>query len=134
MVKQRSTHILTSKQEAFAIAVASGKTQADAYRSAYDVKPTTKAVTIVKRASELMTDGDISGRVAELKKPIIAAAGITLESHLARLQHLGMKAEDAESYTAAISAEVARGKVAQLYTETVVVTGNFNVGIKINGK
>ncbi len=126
--------MLTPKQEAFAIAVASGMTQADAYRSAYDVKATTKAVTIIKRASELMTDGDISGRVEELKKPIIEAAGITLESHLARLEHLGKKAEKAESYTAAISAEVARGKVAQLYTDNLVVTGNFNVGIKINGK
>lgn len=126
--------MLTPKQEAFAIAVASGMTQADAYRSAYNVKPETKPEVTQVKASQLMADGKIRVRVEELKKPIIEAAGITLESHLARLEHLGKKAEDAESYTAAISAEVARGKVAQLYTDNINVTGNFNVGIKINGK
>ena len=126
--------MLTPKQEAFAIAVASGMTQADAYREAFNVKPTTKPETIQNNASRLIKDTKVSARVDELKKPIIEAAGITLESHLARLEHLGKKAEEAESFTAAISAEVARGKVAQLYTDNLVVTGNFNVGIKINGK
>ncbi len=81
-----------------------------------------------------MKKGEVRVRVEELKKPIIEAAGITLESHLNRLAHLGQKAEEAESYTAAISAEVARGKVAQLYTERVELTGNFNVDIKVHGK
>tara|TARA_R110000868_G_scaffold124211_1_gene328542 strand:+ start:331 stop:711 length:381 start_codon:yes stop_codon:yes gene_type:complete len=126
--------MLTPKQEAFAIAVASGKTQADAYREAFNVKPTTKPETIQNNASRLMKDTEVSARVEELKKPIIEAAGITLESHLARLEHLGKKAEDAESYTAAISAEVARGKVAQLYTERIEHTGNFSIGVRINGK
>ena len=126
--------MLTPKQEAFAIAVASGMTQADAYRSAYNVKPTTKPESVQTKAYQMMQMVQIRSRVDELKKPIIEAAGITLESHLARLEHLGKKAEEAESYTAAISAEVARGKVAQLYTDNINVTGNFNVGIKINGK
>jgi hypothetical protein len=126
--------MLTPKQEAFAIAVASGMTQADAYRSAYNVKPETKPEVTQVKASQLMADGKIRVRVEELKKPIIEAAGITLESHLARLEHLGKKAEDAESYTAAISAEVARGKVAQLYTERIEHTGNFSIGVRINGK
>jgi hypothetical protein len=126
--------MLTPKQEAFAIAVASGMTQADAYRSAYNVKPETKPETVQNKAYQMMQKGEVRARVDELKKPIIEAAGITLESHLARLEHLGKKAEDAESFTAAISAEVARGKVAQLYTDNINVTGNFNVGIKINGK
>lgn len=58
---------LTPKQELFAQEVASGKTQADAYRAAYDVKPTTKPETTYKRACELMADGNISGRIAELR-------------------------------------------------------------------
>lgn len=126
--------MLTSKQEAFAIAVASGKTQADAYRDAYNVKPTTSPASVQNKASLLMKKGEVRVRVEELKKPIIEASGITLESHLNRLAHLGQKAEEAESYTAAISAEVARGRVAQLYTERVELTGNFNVDIKVHGK
>jgi phage terminase small subunit len=126
--------MLTPKQEAFAIAVASGMTQADAYREAFTVKPTTKPESVLQLASRLMAKVNIRSRVDELKKPIIEAAGITLESHLARLEHLGKKAEDAESFTAAISAEVARGKVAQLYTERIEHTGNFSIGVRINGK
>lgn len=126
--------MLTPKQEAFAIAVASGMTQADAYRSAYNVKPETKPESVQQKAYQIMQKVEVRSRVEELKKPIIEAAGITLESHLARLEHLGKKAEDAESYTAAISAEVARGKVAQLYTERVEHTGNFSIGVRINGK
>lgn len=61
---------LTPKQEKFAQCVADGMTQADAYRTAFDVAATTKQETIYKRASELMADGDISGRVAELKQQL----------------------------------------------------------------
>lgn len=58
---------LTPKQERFAQEVASGKTQADAYRAAFNVKPTTKAETIQKRACELMADGKVRGRVEEIR-------------------------------------------------------------------
>lgn len=61
---------LTPKQEKFAQCVADGMTQADAYRTAFDVKPTTQQDTIYKRASELMANGDISGRVAELRQQL----------------------------------------------------------------
>jgi phage terminase small subunit len=57
---------LTAKQEAFAQAIASGKTQADAYRHAFDAG-NMKTETIHKRASELMANGDVKGRVVELK-------------------------------------------------------------------
>ena len=57
---------LTPKQEKFAQEVASGKSQADAYRAAFDCAKSSQT-TIIKRASELMANRDISGRVAELK-------------------------------------------------------------------
>jgi phage terminase small subunit len=118
---------MTPKQEAFAIAVSSGMTQADAYRSAYNVKPETKSETIINKAYQLMQKGDIRARVEELKKPIIAAAGLTLESHLARLAHLSKKAEEAENYGPAVTAETNRGKAAGLYTEKVAVTGAVSI-------
>jgi phage terminase small subunit len=118
---------MTPKQEAFAIAVSSGMTQADAYRSAYNVKPTTTPETVQNNASRLMKDTEVSARVEELKKPIIAAAGLTLESHLARLAHLSKKAEEAENYGPAVTAETNRGKAAGLYTEKVAVTGAVSI-------
>lgn len=70
---------LTPKQEAFAQSIADGMSQADAYRKAFDVKPTTKPETIHKRASELMADGDVAGRVTSLKAALASKALWTRE-------------------------------------------------------
>lgn len=70
---------LTPKQEAFCQAIADGMTQSDAYRSAFDVSPSTKAETIHKRASELIGNGEVTGRVAELKQALSAKALWTRE-------------------------------------------------------
>lgn len=59
--------MLTPKQEKFAQCVASGMTQADAYRTAYDCKPETKATSIQVNASRLMADATVSQRVKELQ-------------------------------------------------------------------
>ncbi len=61
---------LTPKQERFAQEVAQGKSQADAYRAAFNVKPTTKPETIQANASRLMADNMVSARVAELKAAV----------------------------------------------------------------
>ena len=61
------TQKLTAKQDKFARLVAEGKTQADAYREAYNAS-NMKPETIHKRASELFLDGVVAGRIAELKK------------------------------------------------------------------
>jgi hypothetical protein len=70
---------LTPKQEKFAQCVADGMTQADAYRAAFNVSPDSKIQTAIKRASELMLDGDISGRVAELRERLTQKALWTRE-------------------------------------------------------
>lgn len=103
---------LTPKQERFAQLVAEGKTQADAYRGAFDTKPTTKPETVQANASRLMADSNISARVDELRKPIIESVGITLESHLKDLMTLRNLAVKNNQINAAISAEIARGKAA----------------------
>lgn len=58
---------LTVKQEKFCQAVANGMTQADAYRSAFNAS-NMKDATIWKRASELMVNGAVAGRVAQLRE------------------------------------------------------------------
>jgi hypothetical protein len=64
---------LTGKQEAFAQAVASGMTQADAYRGAYDCENSSDEV-IWTNASTLMKHNEVSIRVAALKEAIAIAA------------------------------------------------------------
>ena len=122
---------LTAKQEAFAQAVVAGSSQADAYRAAYDAQDM-KAETIHKRSSELMANGAIAGRVQELREPAVKRAQITLESHLEDLQKLRNMAVKGNQYSAAISAEVARGKAAGLYVDRIEGT-NTNTNINLDG-
>ena len=63
-------NMLTPKQETFAQAIADGMNQSEAYRSAYNVGPRTKPETVHKRASELMADGQVAGRVEVLRQDL----------------------------------------------------------------
>ena len=110
--------MLTPKQEAFAIAVASGKSQADAYRAAFNAG-SMKAETIHSKASVLMRNGKVTARVATLREPAAIAAQITLKGHLHDLQIIREYAIAEKQYGAAVSAEIARGKAAGLYVEKV---------------
>lgn len=76
---------LTPKQEVFAQAVADGNTQADAYRIAFDVKPSTKPETVQANASRLMADSMVSARVAELRSKLAEKAIWTREDSLREL-------------------------------------------------
>lgn len=114
---------LTPKQEKFALAVASGKTQSDAYREAFNVRPTTKPETVNQAASRLMADSNISARVEELRKPIANKAMITLESHIARLKELAELAIKEGQIAAAIKAEELCGKASGVYVEKRQITG-----------
>jgi phage terminase small subunit len=102
---------LTPKQEAFAQAVAAGKSMADAYRQAYDCSRS-KDSTIYPKASRLMAEGKVKARLAQLRQPAADAAGMTLETHLRDLQILRNKAVKAGQISAAVQAEIARGRAA----------------------
>lgn len=58
---------LTSRQDAFARAVAEGKSQAEAYRIAYPKSERWKDSAVWSAASRLMVDSKVSARVAELR-------------------------------------------------------------------
>lgn len=76
--------MLTAKQEEFCQAIADGMTQADAYRTAYNAV-NMKSASIHKRASELMADGEIAGRVEELRAMLTAQALWTREDSVREL-------------------------------------------------
>jgi phage terminase small subunit len=57
---------LTPKQEAFCQAICNGMNQSDAYRLAYNAA-NMKQETVNKRASELVNNGEVKGRVQELR-------------------------------------------------------------------
>jgi phage terminase small subunit len=113
--------VLTVKREKFAQAIAAGNSQADAYRLAYCAEKMSAPAVWVE-SGRLASNPAVALRVAELRKPAVEKAGITLESHLADLQALRDAAADAEQFAAAISAEVARGKASGVHVERTAST------------
>lgn len=112
---------LTAKQEKFCQSVASGKSQAEAYREAYDTKKM-KDSSVYSNASQLLNRTKIAQRVEELRQPVIEEVGITLKTHLEDLLELRKSAAEDGSFSAAISAEIARGKAAGVHIERSVTT------------
>lgn len=109
---------LTAKQDAFCLAYIESGNASEAYRKSYNSK-NMKPETVNRKANELMTNGKITARLEQLRKPVRERAQITLESHLERLNHLSLMAEQAEQYGPAIRAEESRGKAAGLYVEKI---------------
>jgi phage terminase small subunit len=58
---------LTPQQEQFAQCVADGMNQSDAYRAAFNIKPTTLAKTVNEAASRMMANTKVRARVQELR-------------------------------------------------------------------
>lgn len=110
---------LTAKQEKFAQGVASGLSQAEAYRRAYPGSEKWAENAVDSNASQLAADTKIAQRIAELRAPVVEACQLTLVSHLAELNRLKMMAEAGENVGAAIRAEELRGKASGLYVERV---------------
>ena len=121
---------LTPKQEKFAQSVASGKSQAEAYRMAYNAG-NMKNETVWARASELMAEGKVSVRVDEIRKPIVVEAQLTLEQHLKDLLRLREEAVKDSKWSAAVAAEMGRGKAAGLYVNKGDSDDDKNLTVKI---
>lgn len=120
--------MLTQKQEDFCLAYIETRNASEAYRRAYAAEKM-KPETIAKRASELLGSREITGRLQELRAPAVAKAGITLEQHLADLQRLRDLAEADGKYSAAVSAELARGKASGLHVERVQHEGGIQIQV-----
>ena len=107
---------LTPKQENFCLAYLETGNASEAYRRAYDADGMTPE-SVNRKAKEVIDNVKIAARLEELRAPVREKALLTLESHLKRLDDLSRKAEDAEQFAPAITAETNRGKAAGLYTE-----------------
>lgn len=113
---------MTPKQESFCLAYIETGNASEAYRRAYNAGKM-KPETINRTAKELLDTHKIAARIAELRAPVVERAQITLEQHLADLKRLRDKAEREGKFSAAVTAEMARGKASGLYVEKTELTG-----------
>lgn len=107
---------MTPKQEKFARLVAEGKNISEAYREVYSTEKM-KPESVHREAYELSNHPKVSSMIDSLRKAATEKTLITLESHLEDLKALRNLAIKAEQYSAAITAEVARGKAAGIHVE-----------------
>lgn len=69
----------------------------------------------------LLTKHDIAAAIAEAQQKLATTAGMTIEQHMEDLKRIRDAAFDEGKFSAAATAEVARGKVAGFYVERVEV-------------
>ena len=123
----------TLKQETFCLAYIETGNACEAYRRAYDCE-SMSATTIKREASRLLDNPTIATTLAALRAPVIQAAQVTLAGHLDDLLRLRDKASEAGLYSAAISAEIARGKAAGVHVEkSEQRVSSYNVTLEVNG-
>ena len=109
----------SAKMENFCLEMAKGKLSASAaYRIAYDADKATPK-TVNEAASRLMKNSKVAARLAELREPAVKEVGFTLKEHLDNLAELKEAAVELRQVSAAVSAEVARGKASGFYVERV---------------
>lgn len=109
---------LTEKQEAFLQAYMETRSPTEAYRRAFDTSKMKKE-TVSRRAMEMMKHPLIVAAVEKAQRKAMQKACVTLEGHLADLARLRDAAEEDGQFSAAITAEISRGKAVGLYTERV---------------
>ncbi len=107
---------LTSKQEVFAQAIVSGKTQADAYRKAFSAGKM-KDETIQQAASRLMADSKVTARVEELRAPVVAKLQYGLEAAMLEAAEAFRVAKAKENGGAMVAAVQLRAKLNGLLVE-----------------
>ena len=111
---------LTQKQEDFCLTYIETGNASEAYRRSYSASKMSES-TINRAAKTVMDNSKITARLSELRAPVREAAQISLESHLNALKGLRDRADSADNFGAAITAEVARGKASGLYTDKIKV-------------
>lgn len=103
---------LTQKQENFCLKYVECGNASEAYRHAYDANKMS-AETIHKRAFELMNNGNVTGRIEELKSDHRKRHNITIDDLLDELEEARTCALTCETpqSSAAVSATIGKAKL-----------------------
>lgn len=115
---------LTQKQEAFALAYVETGNASEAYRRAYDAGKM-KPETVTKRASELLANGEVTGRVQQLQAATVERHEITVDDLIRELEEARTAASNQEKPQAAamVAATLGKAKLLGMLTDKTELTG-----------
>ena len=117
---------LTIKQENFCLALMETGNASEAYRRAYNAENMKPEVIHVK-ASELLSSGKVSVRVAELKAEAKERCMVTVESLTEELEEARALALQEGQSSAAVAATMGKAKLHGLLTDKVDVKGGVTI-------
>jgi phage terminase small subunit len=118
---RKNTMQLTVKQENFCMKYIETGNASEAYRKAYDTK-NMKPETIHKRASELLGNGEVTGRIEGLKKEHRNRHDVTIDSITLELEEARQLAISTEHASAAVSATMGKAKIHGLLVDKNEIT------------
>ena len=119
---------LTIKQEKFCQLVVELGDNSKAYRGAYDASRM-KPESVHKRACELMDNGNVAGRIAQLREELAQRGRCTLDSLLRELEEartVALSCETPQS-SAAVAATMGKAKLCGLDKQLVELSGGVDV-------
>lgn len=117
---------LTQKQENFCLAYIETGNASEAYRKAYNAAGSSEK-SVWELASKMLDNPKVISRLEALREQAARRALLTLERHLEELAALRDEARAEGRYSAAIAAEIARGKAAGLYVEQSRTEGEIRM-------
>jgi len=118
---RRGSHMLTAKQEQFALSIAEGTTQASAYRQAYDASGM-KDGTVWSEAARLMRRPQVTARVEELRAEAeMVRRNLVVSREEFILHRLEHEATTAKNDGARVRALEVLGRAAGLFTEKIQI-------------
>lgn len=122
---------LTQKQEKFCQAYIETGNASEAYRTAYAADKM-KPEAIHVKASELLSNGKVTVRVAELKAEVRARHDVTVDSLIRELEEARQAALTAETpqSSAAVAATMGKAKLTGLDKQVVELHGA--IGLNLN--
>ena len=117
---------LTQKQENFCLAYIETGNASEAYRKAYNAAGSSEK-SVWELASKMLDNPKVISRLEALREQAARRVLLTLERHLEELAALRDEARAEGRYSAAIAAEIARGKAAGLYVEQSRTEGEIRI-------
>jgi|WetSurMetagenome_2_1015567.scaffolds.fasta_scaffold101311_6 phage terminase small subunit len=113
---------LTPKQEKFAQEYVATGNASEAYRRAYNVKPTTKDSSVHANASQLLGDTRVSQRVKQIKAAIVQRHELTIDGILDELEEAREMGKITQQSSSMVSASMGKAKLLGLIVDRKEIT------------
>lgn len=126
--------VLSAQQEKFALAMARGLNQSDAYMEAYPASRKWPKETLYPAASKLANDSKVSTRIDALRAPVARKVGYTLETAMREAEKAYEAALEHKQVGAAVAAAQLRAKLQGLLIERKEIAVTKMDGMDANDK